>query len=447
MWELVIILLLILVLIISLFRKKEGLFWVFVILTSVVIGVVADILRTTYLADEVHVGVGLHAVIFVLSSFIFFHIPVYAFLMLAISFYRLSPLLRKATALTGSLPILYDALYTPLIPKYEINYAFVFWLWLFYIIAATLLIVNKYIHTPPSVKKSHYLSIILIYIPHPWLALITLVLPLYLYGVGEEWPYFRITLQLSVSIAFLLNLYYILFPGFLGARLSSLRRKTESRVVASGVEIMNHSLKNEANKLLFMTGELKMSELSEEEHRQYIDLIGQSAKEMSSMLEKLNTKTREVTINIGVHTVEELLDNIREKCASLLHQHQVRLTITAAYTGTLRCDLRLLSDDLYSLIDNSVHALARRADPMIRIEVGTHGRYAYLSLLDNGCGISKENLRRLFEPYFTTKNKASNFGVGLYACYNNISAQQGLIHIESEEGEWTKVNLYIRKGN
>ncbi|MFC5704178.1 sensor histidine kinase [Cohnella faecalis] len=447
MWALVLIFLIILSIIFSFFLKKENMFWIVVILASVAIGVMADILRISYLPDEVLVGTGQLAVIFVLFSFIFFHVPVYAFLMLAFSLYRMPPILRKMVILTGLLPLVYDASHTSFIPSYEINYLFLFWLWLLYIISGSLLIVLKYIRTPPSFEKSHYLSIIIVYVPHPWLALFTFILPLSLHGVGGEWPYFRITLQLSVSLAFMLNLYYILFPGFFGVRLSSIRRKTKSRLVASGVEILNHSLKNEANKMLFIARELKMMELDQKERSQYIDLIEQSAKEMSATLEKLNTKTRKVTINLGVHTVEQLLDNVREKCAMLLHQRNMHFTISSAFAGTLHCDLQLLSDDLYSLIDNAIYATAKCEEPTIRIEVGTYGRYVYISLWDNGCGISKDNRRRLFEPYFTTKNKSSNFGVGLFACFNNISAQNGLIHIESEEGAWTKVNIYIRKGN
>lgn len=447
MWELALFFLLILVVILSFFLKLEGLLWIAVILTTVTMGVVADIFRTSYLVDEVLVGYGQIAEMYVVSSFIFNHVPVYAFLMLALSIYRISPLLRKVIAIVGVLPILYDALHTPFIPAYEVNYGFVFWLWLLYVVIANLLIINKYLRTPKSVEKSHYLSLIFIYLPPPWLAIVTLVLPLYLYGAGGEWAYYRITLQLSVIIAFLVNLYYIIYPGFLGARLSSIRSKLESRVVASGVEIMNHSLKNEANKLLFMTSELKAADLNEVDRSQYINLIEQSAKEMSAMLEKLNLKTREATINLGVHTVQEVVDNVRDKSASLLHQYNLRLALDVHYHGTLRCDLQILSDDLFSLIDNAVHAVAKRVEPIIKIEVGVYGRYAAISVWDNGYGVSKENLSRLIEPYFTTKNKASSFGVGLYACYRNIAAQHGLMYIESEEGTWTKVSLYIRKGS
>lgn len=111
-----------------------------------------------------------------------------------------------------------------------------------------------------------------------------------------------------------------------------------------------------------------------------MELIEQSAREMSAMLEKLNAKTREVTINLGVHTIEELLDNVRRKSSSLLHQHNIQLTMVIHYKGTIHCDLHLMAEDLFNLIANAVHAVSKRIDPMIRMEISTYGRYAYLSL-------------------------------------------------------------------
>ena len=446
MWEIILLFLLILLTIVGLLRRNEYIFWIVITLSSVACGVVADIVRTNYLADEVAVGTGKLAVFFVILSFLFFHVSVYGFVMFALSLYRMSPVLRKAIAALLLVPIIYDAINTPFIPVYEINYTYLMWFYCIYAVGASLLIIWKYRSTPPSLEKSYYLSIILIYLPPSWIAMATLVIPLGLNGVGGEWPYYRITLQLSVIIAFLIHVYYLLFPGFLGMRFSAFRRRTESRVMASGMDILNHSLKNEANKILFITSELKWEALSEEERSDYITMIEQSAKEMSATLEKLNAKTRAVTINLGVVTAEELLENVRQKIAPLLHHRNVQFHMASAYSGTLLCDVRLLSDDLNSLIDNAIYATAEREHPVIRLEIGSYGRYAYISLWDNGCGIPRELRGQLFQPYFTTKNKASNFGIGLYSCYHNVVAQRGLIHIESEEGSWTKVNIYMRKG-
>lgn len=56
----------------------------------------------------------------------------------------------------------------------------------------------------------------------------------------------------------------------------------------------------------------------------------------------------------------------------------------------------------------------------------------YISFTDTGVGISPENIRKLFEPLFTTK--ASGIGMGLAICQNLVEANGGTIEVESEEG-------------
>jgi signal transduction histidine kinase len=52
---------------------------------------------------------------------------------------------------------------------------------------------------------------------------------------------------------------------------------------------------------------------------------------------------------------------------------------------------------------------------------------------DHGCGIAKEHLGKIFDPYFTTKQKGS--GLGLAAAYSIIKKHNGYITVESEFGK------------
>lgn len=76
-----------------------------------------------------------------------------------------------------------------------------------------------------------------------------------------------------------------------------------------------------------------------------------------------------------------------------------------------------------------------------RIGVSTEYRDAkvILSVSDNGCGISAENMRRLFQPYFTTKKHGS--GIGLALTERIVSLNGGKIYCESKEGEGTKFTI------
>jgi CheY-like chemotaxis protein len=69
------------------------------------------------------------------------------------------------------------------------------------------------------------------------------------------------------------------------------------------------------------------------------------------------------------------------------------------------------------------------------------GEYVKLSIQDEGIGISKEHLPKIFDPYFTTKQKGS--GLGLATSYSIIKNHEGHISVESEPNVGTTFHLYI----
>jgi len=69
------------------------------------------------------------------------------------------------------------------------------------------------------------------------------------------------------------------------------------------------------------------------------------------------------------------------------------------------------------------------------------GRYVRISIRDQGIGIAQDFLSRIFDPYFTTKNRGS--GLGLATSYSIISKHQGHITVESELGKGTVFHIYL----
>jgi PAS domain S-box-containing protein len=69
------------------------------------------------------------------------------------------------------------------------------------------------------------------------------------------------------------------------------------------------------------------------------------------------------------------------------------------------------------------------------------GRYTKISLQDQGLGIPRDHLAKIFDPYFTTKHKGS--GLGLTMTYSTVHAHDGHIAVESEMGKGTTFRIYM----
>ncbi|MFC1614904.1 PAS domain S-box protein, partial [Gemmatimonadota bacterium] len=110
-----------------------------------------------------------------------------------------------------------------------------------------------------------------------------------------------------------------------------------------------------------------------------------------------------------------------------------------------------ISQVIHNLLINAVQAMSEGGTINIRVDNVTvgkeerlplnEGRYVKLTLKDQGIGISKEHLAKIFDPYFSTKQKGS--GLGLATIYSIIKRHGGYITVESELKVGTTFIIYL----
>ena len=71
------------------------------------------------------------------------------------------------------------------------------------------------------------------------------------------------------------------------------------------------------------------------------------------------------------------------------------------------------------------------------------GRFVKFSVSDTGTGIDEDNLSKIFDPYFSTKQKDTGSGLGLYVSYGIIKAHKGHIDVTSRKGMGTTFDVYL----
>lgn len=109
-----------------------------------------------------------------------------------------------------------------------------------------------------------------------------------------------------------------------------------------------------------------------------------------------------------------------------------------------------ISQVIHNLIINSVQAMP--VGGVIKIFAENHqaddlsgamraGNYVKIMLRDQGVGIPEEHLTKIFDPYFTTKQKGS--GLGLATCYSIVKNHEGYIMVESQLGSGTQFLIYL----
>ena len=128
-------------------------------------------------------------------------------------------------------------------------------------------------------------------------------------------------------------------------------------------------------------------------------------------------------------------------------------------SGAVLANSVALHQIIMNLCTNAVHAIGDRGG-VLEVEVRNTeiehaernnfidleiGSYVLVSVKDTGCGMIPDVIGRIFDPYFTTKEKGVGTGLGLAVVHGIVKKSGGAIKVESEPGKGTTFHIYLPK--
>jgi signal transduction histidine kinase len=141
------------------------------------------------------------------------------------------------------------------------------------------------------------------------------------------------------------------------------------------------------------------------------------------------------------------LNDVAERAFSLVsHSAEIgHVKVIKELSTTLpeiMADPSQLQQVLTNLMLNAIQAMPDGGTLTIRTSADSQGRVR-IDVQDTGIGISKENMKKLFTPFFTTKKEVKGVGLGLAVAHGIIQRHRGKIEVESEEGKGTTFTIYL----
>ncbi|MCB2156438.1 FHA domain-containing protein [bacterium] len=190
-------------------------------------------------------------------------------------------------------------------------------------------------------------------------------------------------------------------------------------LMQGGSELLNRALSKE---------DMESAQDSWDVVQRGIAKIGKLVRDMLAYSSNKKPELRQVDLNeLICSTAEEVEDQLVSKSVRL------ELDLDEAITPRL-LDENGLSRTLMNLIVNSMEAI-KHQEGEIKVETQLRqdaDQTIVLTIRDNGCGISKDKLEKVFMPFFTTKG-SSGTGLGLPMCKKVVEDMGGTMRVESEE--------------
>ena len=202
---------------------------------------------------------------------------------------------------------------------------------------------------------------------------------------------------------------------------------------------------------------LKQQDVTDEEKKEFIIRTGNEINRINTIIQQLLDLSRQSKVDLEAVSVHEIINDIAEvlKFQPLLSNIKYECLLSAD-KDTVMADPDQLRQVFLNIIINAADAISSvrdKSDGKIiitsKVIQDTDADFAYhpsmlkVMFIDNGPGISEDNLGNIFDPFYTTKEPGKGTGLGLSVCFMIVQGIGGEIKVTSKEDTGTTIAVYL----
>ena len=205
-----------------------------------------------------------------------------------------------------------------------------------------------------------------------------------------------------------------------------------------------------------LNSELLARENLGEQGQNCASMIQEAADRASKLTRQLLAFSRRQAMNTQVVNVDQLLEDTSTILQELLKENIDLVVQSDGILPEINADAAMIEQAIMNLILNARDAMpsggkltisARprtvSADAASRHFEVRQGEYIEISVADTGCGISRESLPNVFEPFYTTKEVGKGTGLGLSTVFGIVKQHEGWIDVNSVLGSGSKFSINL----
>jgi two-component system, cell cycle sensor histidine kinase and response regulator CckA len=184
--------------------------------------------------------------------------------------------------------------------------------------------------------------------------------------------------------------------------------------------------------------------------------IKQNANRAANLVRQLLAFSRQQTLQPRVLSITDVLAELSHLLHRLIGENIELKVVHGRDLGLVKVDQGQLEQVIINLAVNARDAMPGGGTLTIRTgnmsseysmrrghEVMPPGEYVLVEVTDTGIGIPRDNLIRIFEPFFSTKEVGSGTGLGLSTVYGIVKQTGGFVFVDSEEGRGAQFSIFL----
>ena len=209
---------------------------------------------------------------------------------------------------------------------------------------------------------------------------------------------------------------------------------------------MAHEIRNPLNFINLSIDHIgeKYRPEDEENKKRFNNLISGIKQEIHRLNKLVNDfldYSRPIKLNIKQVKVGELLEDVMALIWAKAEADEINITKDYSADVQIDVDTDLFKSCILNIVTNAFHAMETSQRKVLKIKTELIDNEFILSITDTGMGVSHENLSRIFEPFFSTKQ--NGLGLGLPMTMRVMEEHGGRVDFNSVEGKGSDVKLIL----
>lgn len=243
--------------------------------------------------------------------------------------------------------------------------------------------------------------------------------------------------QLSAGIAHEINNPI----GFLNSNLQTLKVYTEDLLTAiSKIESAFQNEGNSSSVIQAILNEHQIPFLKEDLH----DLVSESLEGTSRVMDIVKNLKEFSHVDRSEWAEIDLIEGIEATINIVKHKLENNIELKTDFEGSiprLHCQPMQINQVILNILMNSIQAINNKGEILIALK--KLDDQIEIKISDTGAGISKDNLGKIFDPFYTTKPVGEGTGLGLSVSYGIIRNHKGSINVSSTLGKGTEFTIKL----
>lgn len=208
------------------------------------------------------------------------------------------------------------------------------------------------------------------------------------------------------------------------------------KLAAAGrlVRTLAHEVRNPLNNITLSVEQMQQDD-RDETSMMYLEIIQRNGKRINDLISELLYTSRPAEMTFERQLLQAVIDDVITSALDRITLKHIKLFVSYPDEPLyVDADKEKLVMALLNIVINAIEAM-EEYNGQLSVSLQKLSEFITLKISDNGCGISEENISRLFEPYFTQKR--NGMGLGLASTLNILQTHKASVDVSSTLGEGT----------